>query len=138
MYVIYPVTWTTLRETWVPVSRFQSNMSVKCVYGMKDSDSVTYEVQFDGQLSALVSPVCLITHSDRSDLSTLEFRETENPVALTIINVSFCSMFNGPCIRGRGCFSSIVKIPMINCRLLLRFTESLDVWNHASPPKSGL
>lgn len=73
--------WTTLRETWVPVSRFQSDMSVKCVYGMKDSDSVTYEVQFDGQLSALVSPVCLITHSDRSDLSTLWFHETENPVA---------------------------------------------------------
>lgn len=66
MYVIYPVTWTTLRETRVPVSRFQSDMSVKCVYGMKDSDSVTYEVQFDGQLSALVSPVCLITHSARS------------------------------------------------------------------------
>lgn len=97
MYVIYPMTWTTLRETRVPVSRFQSDMSVKCVYGMKDSDSVTYEVQFDGQLSALVSLVCLITHSDRSDLSTLWFHETENPVAqLTIINVSFCSTFNGP------------------------------------------
>jgi len=71
MHVIYPVTRTTLREIRVPVSRFQSDMSAKCVYGMKDSDSVTYEVQFDGQLSALVSPVCLITHSDRSDLSAL-------------------------------------------------------------------
>lgn len=59
----------------------QSDMSVKCVYGMKDSDSVTYEVQFDGQLSALVSPVYLITHSTRPDLSALWFRETENPVA---------------------------------------------------------
>jgi len=56
MHVIYPVTRTTLREIRIPVSRFQSDMSAKCVYGMKDSDSVTYEVQFDGQLSALVSP----------------------------------------------------------------------------------
>lgn len=105
MYVIYPVTWTTLRETQVPVSRFQSDMSVKCVYGMKDSDSVTYEVQFDGQLSALVSPVCLIAHSDRPDLSTLWFHETENPVApLTIINVSFCSAFSGRVFGQRAAF----------------------------------
>lgn len=71
MCVIYPVTRATLRERRVPVSRFQSDMSVKCVYGMKDSDSVTYEVQFDGQLSALVSPVYLITRSTRPDLSAL-------------------------------------------------------------------
>lgn len=72
---------------------------------MKDSDSVTYEVQFDGQLSALVSPVCLITHLDRSDLSTLWFHETENPVVpLTIINVSFCSTFNGARIWTRTAF----------------------------------
>lgn len=66
-------------------------MSVKCVYGMKDSDSVTYEAQFDGQLSALVSPVYLIIPF-RPDLSALCSRETENPVApptLTIINAEF-------------------------------------------------
>lgn len=69
-------------------------MSVKCVYGMKDSDSVTYEAQFDGQLSALVSPVHLITHPVRS-VRGFGFARQKiyRRAAPTIINVSFCSTF---------------------------------------------
>lgn len=45
-------------------------------------------------------------------------------------------LYSPDCYSDSGCFSSIVKILMINCCLLLRFTESLDVWNRSYPVKA--